>query len=260
MTLLWREWPRLRRLVIAKKKKLLLLDFDGTLVPIAGAPDKVQFSAKTESLLTAISRKRDYRLAIISGRSLKDLRGYFGLNNVIAVGNHGLELSGAGLKLPPRARRAVKLKFTMRLLAEKLRADFCCLPGVLVEDKGLSISLHYRNLARELFPAFTKTLNFFKKSYKEYPLAWRKGKKVWEIVPNVRWHKGFAASHLVKQCAGALPIVIGDDRTDEEMFKAMRRLGITVRVGRSRRSHAEYYLKSQKEVDAFLEELAHGES
>ncbi len=254
MRLLWRDWPAIKKRLLSNKKKLLMLDFDGTLVSIAPTPDEVSFCDSTKRLLRQLVKKPGFRVSIISGRSLKNLRTYFDLKNVVYVGNHGLEMEG--LALPLEAKKARRLRFTMWLLVEKLNADFYYLPGILIEDKGLTISLHFRNLPKEHTPAFGQMVEFFKKHYAKHPLAWRKGKKVWEVFPKIRWHKGFAAVHLLKKYPGSLPIVIGDDRTDEDMFKAMGRFGLTIRVGRSRKSHAQYYLDSQKEVDKFLEELS----
>lgn len=258
MKYFWKAWPAVKR-KLEGRKKLLLVDFDGTLVSIARTPDAVRLRRRTVAHLDAISKRRDCRVAVISGRSLKDLRRFFSLKRVDYIGNHGLEMSGRGLSTPTEARDARRLKFLMWLLVEKLSADFCYLPGILVEDKGLTVSLHFRNLAKEHSPAFHEVLNFFKKSYKDRPLVWKKGKKVWEIFPKVRWHKGFAAARLFEKHPDAFPIVIGDDRTDEDMFKAMHRFGVTIRVGHSQKSYAQYYLKSQKEVERLLEELAYAD-
>lgn len=252
---LWEAWPRLKRKIFQCKKKLLLLDFDGTLVGIAKTPDSVVFSKKTKGLLGRLSHRADYRIAIISGRSLADLKRFFNLENAHYIGNHGLEMSGRGLALPTQAKKAKTLKFLMGRIVEQMRNDFYYMPGVLIEHKGYTVSLHYRNLERDYLPVFNEVLRFFREKYKKHPIIWKEGKKVWEIFPKIHWHKGHAAIHLYKKYKQTLPIVVGDDRTDEDMFRAMSKFGITVRVGRSDKSHAEYYLKSQKEVDGLLEEL-----
>ncbi|HTL69896.1 MAG TPA: trehalose-phosphatase [Candidatus Eisenbacteria bacterium] len=251
------DWPRISRRLGAAKKKLLLLDFDGTLVSIARTPSEVRFRDRTQKLLRQLARRPDYRLAIISGRSLRDLKGFFRLKNALYVGNHGLEMSGGRLRPPPEARRARKMRFALWKIFEKMSADFYGLPGVLLEDKGLTLGLHFRNVGREHRPAFAEAVEYLRRHTRVggHPLVWKKGKKVWEVVPKIRWHKGFAAAYLLRRHRGALPIVIGDDRTDEDMFKAMRRFGITVRVGPSRATHARYYLRSQREVDRLLEAL-----
>jgi trehalose-phosphatase len=251
----WTHWPALKK-KIEGKKVLLLLDFDGTLVGIARTPDEVRFTDRTCRLLTRLRKKKNIKVAIISGRYLKDLLSYFNLKGLIYVGNHGLEMKAPGVGLPREAKKARRLKFLMWRLFEKLKTDFYYLPGILVEDKVLTVSLHFRNLTREHKPAFDEVLHFFQRRYRNHPLVWKCGKKVWEIFPKVHWHKGFAALHLLKHFRGYVPVAVGDDRTDEDMFKAVRRFGITVRVGRKKDSHAEYYVKSQKEVDRLLEGLS----
>jgi trehalose 6-phosphate phosphatase len=255
MTRLWAAWPRLRKKIKSTRKKLLLLDFDGTLVGIARTPDAIVFGENTQALLWRLSARSDYRLAIVSGRSLADLKRHFNLKNVHYVGNHGLEMSGCGLTLPGKAKKARELKFLMGRIVEQITNDFYYMPGVLIEHKGFTVSLHFRNLERDYLPAFHEVLRFFREKYKKYPIVWKKGKMVWEIFPKIHWHKGHAAIHLYKKYPKALPLVVGDDRTDEDMFRAMRKFGITVRVGRSGKTCAKYYLDSQKEVDRLLEEL-----
>jgi trehalose 6-phosphate phosphatase len=183
------------------------------------------------------------------------LKRYFNLDNVHYVGNHGLEMTGLGLTAPGKAKKARELRFLMGRIVEQMANDFYYMPGILVEPKGYTVSLHFRNLDPKDLPMFNEVLGFFREKYKKYPIVWKRGKKVWEIFPKIHWHKGNAAIHLLKKYPKAIPVVVGDDRTDEDMFRAMRKFGITIRVGRSSKSCAEFYLKSQKEVDRFLEEL-----
>jgi trehalose-phosphatase len=255
MKSLWKEWPRLKRRIGEAPRRLVLLDFDGTLVGIARTPDAVRFRAATRRRLRALVSRKGNAVALISGRSVADLRSFVDVKGVYMIGNHGFEMRGKGLALPAEIRRAAKLRFTMRTLAKKLQSDLSYLPGVLVEDKGMTVSVHYRNVPREQVPALLEVLKFFRQRYRDGQIAWREGKKVWEAVPRIRWNKGFAALYLLRRLRGSLPIAVGDDRTDEDMFRAVRRVGISVRVGRAERSRAEFYLKSQKEVDPLLEEL-----
>ncbi len=255
----WASWPRLRARIAAAPRKLLLLDFDGTLAAIAPSPDAVALRPRTRRALRALARRRDFRVTVISGRALADLRPYLrGIGGVLAVGNHGLEFSGGGgwLQVPSRTRRrALSLRTLLGAFAKKCRVDFMGLPGVLVEDKGFAVAIHYRNLESRYTPAFREGLRFLRGHYRNSPLVWRRGKKVWEILPDIRWSKGLAALDLEKRFPGALPLAVGDDRTDEDMFRVLKRRGVTVRVGFSRRSGANYYLASQREIDALLESL-----
>lgn len=255
MRYVWSVWPVLQKRIRSTKRKLLILDFDGTLAKIAKTPREVVLEKKTVGALTALSKLPSYRLAIISGRSLENLKSFFHFKNAIYAGNHGLELEGDNLLLPQKAKKAKKMEALVWLLGEKLKEDLARVPGVMIEDKNYTLSLHYRNISREHIPFFKQEVGRFRKQYAHWPLTWRVGKKVWEVRPGVKWDKGAAASYLAKKMQSALPIIIGDDATDEDMFKALRHRGITIRVGRSQNSFAEYYLKSSKDVRAFLEEL-----
>ena len=251
----WPAWPRLKNRIRSSRRKLLLLDFDGTLTPIVRNPDAVAVDEKTRNRLKLLSGARNCVVAVVSGRSLKDLKRRFSLSKAIYVGNHGLELAGRGLTLPPAAKQARGGVRLMRLLEQKLESAFCFWPGVTVENKVYTVSLHFRNLNKDRKPAFNEIVDFFKRKSKKYPVAWRKGKKVWEIRPVPAWNKGDMALYLAKRFPSALPIAVGDDQTDEDMFRALKNRGITVRIGRSKGSGADYYLNSQKEVGVFLEKL-----
>lgn len=255
MKYVWSVWPMLRKKIGSKKIKLLILDFDGTLTAIAKTPHDVILETKTKEVLARLSQSQFYKLAIVSGRSLENLTSFFHIKNTFYAGNHGLEVNGKGLLLPPRAREARKLEALIWLLGEKLKEDFSKVPGILIEDKNYTLSLHYRNIPREYFHFFKQEVAIFRKKYAHWPLIWRKGKKVWEIRPGVKWGKGEAAMCLAKKFPGALPLILGDDVMDEDMFKALKHRGITIRVGHSRKSEADYYLKSSRDVRKFLGEL-----
>jgi trehalose 6-phosphate phosphatase len=255
MKLLWRDWPRLQKRIERAPSKLLLLDFDGTLAPIAKAPHAVALSREMRARLRGLSALAACRVAVISGRSLGDVRSHFSLSGFIYVGNHGLEMEGDGITLPAYARKTAKLAVRVRSAAKKLKPLFRGLPGVWVEDKGLTLSLHFRDLPKKYAALFKMRMAEAMSRRTPSSLVWKKGKKVWELRPRSEGGKGRAALFLSKKFPRALPIVIGDDVTDEDMFKALKRRGILVRVGRSGRSAADYYLRSPREVGKFLERL-----
>jgi trehalose-phosphatase len=234
----------------------LILDFDGTLAKIARTPQDVILEKKTEGVLIALSQSPHYKLAIVSGRSLANLMVFFHIKNVIYAGNHGLELEDEELLLPQKAKKAKKLKALVWLLGKKLRKNLSNVPGILIEDKNYTLSIHYRNISREHHAFFKQEINRFRKQYAHWPLIWRAGKKVWEVRPGVKWDKGKLALYLAKKFPNALPVIIGDDETDEDMFKALRHRGVTIRVGRCKKSAAELYVNSPKEVRVFLERLS----
>jgi trehalose 6-phosphate phosphatase len=241
---------------VKKLKKLLFLDFDGTLVPIAKRPDDVVLKENVRKALEDLAKKSDWKIVVISGRSLKDLGRTLSDKNLIYVGNHGLELSGKGLHLPPTVYKARRASRILGVLAAKLNTVFYFWPGVTVENKVYTLSLHFRNIRKDRKLAFNELVNFYKEKYKKHPIIWRRGKKVWDIRPAAQWDKGRMALHVTKTFRGAVPIAIGDDETDEDLFKAIRTKGIAIRVGYSKKSCADYYFKSQRDVPLFLQSLA----
>lgn len=258
MEYLWAQWDKLQRTLSAKPQKLILLDFDGTLLPIAPSPSAVSLNPKTKRILDDLSRGRSRRLAIVSGRPLGELYAYLRLKNVFYAGNHGLETRGWGLPVPSYAAEARKLKNLIGLLARKFGRTFSdYYEGLWVENKGYTLSLHYRKVPREQKVLFEEMVRFFRDKYKRYPLVWTRGKKVWEIRPNAFWGKGDLVLYLMRKFPRALPVVIGDDRADEDMFRMLGSDAVTVRVGHFKHSAAKYYLKSPYDVRVFLRKLCH---
>jgi trehalose-phosphatase len=255
---LWRSWPQLKKSVSSQKKKLLLLDFDGTLTPIVSHPNDVVLDERTEAALYCLSRSPLFQIAIITGRSLRDLRSYLSLKNIIYVGNHGFEFKGRRLSAPVETKKANGFLSVIARMAEKLEESFRDVPGVYLENKRYTLSLHFRGVSEKDRPVFQKKLADLRERHRNLPLLWRRGKKVWEIRPALSWGKGKAALYIMKHFPRALPIVIGDDKTDEEMFEALEGRAITVRVGFSRSSKASYYVQSTQDVTRLLEELSCG--
>lgn len=256
MKYLWAEWDRIEPWVFSKEEKLILLDFDGTLVPIADSPEEVKLNKKTREILKILSRQSIYHLAIISGRPLKELYSHIRLKNVLYAGNHGLEIKGSNFYLPPQAQKARQLRKYIKFLSRKLKMAFSCYPGVVVEDKGFSLSLHFRKLLKGQGTLFRQLVKFYQKKYKHNSLVWVTGKKVWEIYPNDYWCKGDMVLHLLKMFPKASPIAIGDDKSDHSMFRAINGHGLAIHVGRRPRfSGAGYYLESPYDVRVFLQKL-----
>ncbi len=235
----------------------LFLDCDGTLAPIVNTPDKVIISPETKKLLGSLSQKKNCRIAIISGRTLADIKKRFGLKNIIYSGNHGFQIEGPKIK----HELAVPLgyKKALRRIKTRLKEKLSGIKGVFVEDKKLSLALHFRLADKGQLP-FIKTvfhesiiLYLLKNKIKVSP-----GKKILEVRPPLRWDKGKIVLWLLGRQIFALkkenvlPVYIGDDVTDEDAFKALKNKGLTVFVGKPGNSKADYYLKSTEEVIKFL--------
>jgi len=248
------------RRLLAARTKLLLLDFDGTLAPICESPESVRLGKRTKESLEAMGSSDRFKIAIISGRSLSDLTSHFQISSLIYVGNHGFEIKGKGLKLPQRARSARRLETLMWHCSRKFELELASVSGVRVENKNYTLSIHYRAVSAGMLHEFNRKIESMQTKTVGWPVIWKKGKKVWEVHPYVRWGKGNMSLYLADKFSHALPIVIGDDFADEEMFDALKDRGVTVRVGSSKSSKAKYYLKSCNEVGEFLKMLHIGDS
>ena len=158
-----------------------------------------------------------------------------------------------GIRLPAPIKTARRLRPLIQQIVSILKDGFSFWPGVFVENKGLSLSVHYRNIKESRIEAFEALIAFFQEKFKASRVCWRRGKKVWEVRPDIRWGKGDMVRYLLEQRPDYSYLVVGDDRTDEDMFKTLRAKAITVRVGFSRATAAKYCLKHQTEVKRLLE-------
>ena len=235
---------------------LLLLDYDGTLTPIVEKPELAILSPDMKELLKRVSRH--YTLGIISGRSLADVKGLVGLEGIYYAGNHGFEISGPGVELiKPEAERVHPI---LVKLCEELREKLGSIKGAIVEDKGSTASVHYRLVADE---EFEHLKNIFEEAIGPHidsgVVKVTQGKKVFEIRPNVEWDKGKAVlwiSGVVDPKGELKPIYVGDDRTDEDAFLALKEKGVTILVSEGLiKSNAKYFVKNVNEVKTFLERL-----
>lgn len=265
MQYFFQEKDRLKRSV-GKKNIFLFLDYDGTLTPIVKTPPQAMLSPAVRDMLARLSRQRRCRVVIVSGRSLANIKDMVRLEGIIYVGNHGLELEGRGLRLPrlllPRFQEILG-EVRDRLIVKTRRFE-----GVFVEDKGATLSLHYRlassRCVSEIKKVLEEIIRFFVVRKK---LKVTRGKKVFEIRPLVDWDKGKAVAWLLNQKKAlsfngpCLPVYVGDDATDESAFAVLRQRGLGIAVGRtknsqaSKASHAKFYLRHHRDVNVFLKQL-----
>lgn len=232
----------------------LFSDFDGTLAPIVPDPALAQMRPELRKLLVDLAGRPGFRIAIVSGRALADLRRHSGLKNLIYSGNHGLEIDGPGIAFVHPS--SLETRPQMAALAETLSRRLAQIDGVWVENKGLTLAVHYR-LARGGFHAevgkqVESAIEQTRHGFRVTP-----GLKVLDIRPGVNWHKGDAVAWIRKACDGleAATIYLGDDTTDEEAFTSLPN-AITVRVGPHGKSAAAYHLSDPGEVEVFLSWMA----
>ena len=263
MQYLFDGWDKIAHRLKSANHILFLCDYDGTLVPIVDKPELAILPPDTRKLLRTLAKKRHFTVGIVSGRALVDLKQKVGVEDIIYAGNHGLEIEGFGSSfLDPIAE---EMRPFLHILSQALSATLRGIKGALVEDKGLTLSVHYRSVddseeakLKDAFDRVTDPLHVTGK------IRITHGKKVYEIRPPVDWDKGKAIAWLIakykktKTKKEVLPIYLGDDLTDENGFKAIEKNnGISVFVGEqsSLLSVARYYLKSPYEVTEFLKLL-----
>ena len=225
---------------------LLLLDFDGTLVPVIDDPKKVVLDPSTRHVLQRLARRRASSVYIMSGRRLADLQRLVNIPGVRLLGLHGWERRGAAL---PPSQKAL-LHEAKVWLAERLPA----LPGVEIEDKGYALAVHYRGAK---LPAETtaKQVMFAARNHFRPGLRLLKGKKIWELLPRAILGKGPATQLLVDALPpDTLPIFVGDDTSDESAFSVIRS-GLAIHVGARTKTKAHFCLCDPREVRELLERL-----
>jgi trehalose-phosphatase len=261
MKYLFGDWNKIEKFLYSKEKKekgiFLLMDYDGTLTPIVAKPELAVLSSGMRDLLEKLSKK--FIVGIISGRSLADVKNLVRVSGIYYAGNHGFEISGPKLKL--KNPEAEKIRPLIQELCKKLEKEVKDINGALVENKGLTFSLHYRLVSKE---DFIKLKRIFRAQVRHYisegKIKVTEGKKVFEIRPNIEWDKGKAVKWLIStlRMADALPIYIGDDKTDEDAFLELKNRGITILVSEKQEkeeSNAKYFLNDVGEVKKFLKKL-----
>ncbi len=256
-------WSEVATQLRGAKHILFLTDYDGTLTPIVDRPELANLSEDMRRLLRRLARQRRFTLGVISGRALPDLKGKVRISGIIYAGNHGLEIEGPGISFVNPV--AEEIKPILRIMHYVLSRALSTVKGVFVENKGLSLSVHYRlaeeRRTEEVERIVTQVVGGAEAAGKAKVTS---GKKVYEVRPAVTWDKGKAVKLLMKKYgkggrkSGLLPMYFGDDLTDEDGFRVIEGYGagLSVFVGEpGQRSTARYFLKSPAEVATFLDIL-----
>lgn len=238
---------------------VLLLDFDGTLAPITEHAADAAMPPQTRAAVVRLLGMPGVTVAVVSGRGLGDVRTRAGIPGIAYAGNHGMEIDGPGLhRVHPDALAArPALEAAHAVLARELDG----VPGAWIEDKLLTLSVHYRQTPAAHHPlvrmAVTEAVSV------DPTLRVTEGKMVLEVRPAVDWDKGRAVLFLLTQspaAPGAPVLYLGDDRTDEDAFAALAGsgLGEGVAVGDPPPvpTAARSYLRNPVEVGRLLESLA----
>jgi trehalose 6-phosphate phosphatase len=223
---------------LAKERTLCAFDFDGTLAPIVDHPDLAVMRVRTENLLRRLAAL--YPCIIVSGRARADvLEKLSGINVANVIGNHGAETEGA-----PESNRQVDQWRTA------LELELDPVPGVWVEDKGISLAVHYRQSAQKA-EARRRILAAARKLKAAHLFG---GKQVVNLVVNGAPNKGDAIAAERDRLGCDWVLYVGDDANDEDAFGLSGNV-VSVRIGQKQQSRARYYLHTQAEIDELLELL-----
>lgn len=241
-------------------RMLVALDFDGTLAPIVPRPADAALPPATEAILRRLVARPDTDLAVVSGRALEDVRRLVPIHGVYFAGNHGMEIDGPGVD--EVYEPAAEVRPRLAACAESLRHAVGPIAGVVMEDKGLTLSVHYRLVEdpaeQELVRSRVHGL-----CGRVPGLRVTSGKKVIEVRPDVNWDKGRAVQLLLAGLQAGpealLPVLfIGDDVTDEDAFRALDGTGdgVVVAAQPPEDTAASAWLRDPDEVAHLLAALA----
>ncbi|XP_024022332.1 probable trehalose-phosphate phosphatase C [Morus notabilis] len=271
-----------RMMKSAKGKRIVVfLDYDGTLSPIVDDPDLAFMSDEMRAAVREVAKY--FPTAIISGRSRDKVKQFVQLSNVYYAGSHGMDImtpakplkssvndaknhaipgdkkgSSSDVLFQPAQRFLPAIQEIIAKLEEKTRN----IQGAKLEDNRFCVSVHFRKVREEDYGILEEKVKSVIENYPEFHLAW--GKKVMEIRPSIEWNKGHALEYLLdtlgfSNSSDVLPFYIGDDRTDEDAFKAIRSRGQGFPIIVSsipKDTKASYSLHDPSQVLTFLLRLA----
>ncbi|MGI4850257.1 MAG: trehalose-phosphatase [Janthinobacterium lividum] len=227
---------------------LCVFDFDGTLAPIVSQPDAAGLPELVRQHLQRLQRFAP--VAILTGRSLADIRQRAGFNADYLIGNHGME------GLPGWENRAREFEAVCRdwhaqigsVMSDPLRFE----PGLQLEDKRFSLSMHYRHVHNTQL-AQTRLLELFDTLVP--PARIIGGKFVYNLLPRGAVDKGWALQELMRLSGAASVVYVGDDVTDEDVFRLTRPDLLTIRVGHADTSAAQFFVDSYDDITGLLDML-----
>ncbi|KAK7349428.1 hypothetical protein VNO77_06793 [Canavalia gladiata] len=265
---------------IAKGKEIVVfLDYDGTLSQIVDDPDKAYMSDSMRAAVREVASC--FPTAIVSGRSRDKVSEFVKLRNVYYAGSHGMDISTPSgsskygnqkhqtKTVDEKGKQVVNFhpakEFlpTIQKIIKVLKENIKKINGSSVEDNMFCISVHYRRVKNEKDVGVLKEIvESIMKSYPNFHVSG--GKKVMEIRPNVNWDKGHALMYLLDTLGfdnsdDVFPMYIGDDKTDEDAFKVIKRIGRGFPIVVSsiaKETKASHSLRDPSDVMAFLVRLA----
>jgi len=205
--------------VLRERPSALVSDVDGTLSPVVAKPEEAVVLPECRSALLKLAGRLDL-VAVISGRTAADARRMVGLDGLLYIGNHGLERWD---RVDGYRNEAAAFEDEIRELRATLEEALRETAGVRIEDKGVILSLHYRGAARPQ-TARQYILDLLDRLLPTERLAIAEGKMVVEVRPALKLDKGVVIEGLVEDRGLRGVVFLGDDRTDVDAMRALRRL------------------------------------
>jgi len=237
----------------------LFLDYDGTLVPFKDRAQDVETPDEVKSVLNILQKHPKFKLFIISGRTLNEIKKLLDFYGLSFAALHGLQIElSNGKKF--FWEQAENIRPILEEIKEKTLKDFKNEKGINIEDKRYTLAFHYRLLPnKNIKRNIEKFENIVKLIDTKKMLDFIYGEKVVEIRPK-GWDKGKAVTEILDNIAKSdnyLPIYIGDDTTDEDAFREIGKKGITIFIANktNKPTAAKYWLKDTNDVLTFLESL-----
>lgn len=247
MGLLFSEMGRKRLGEVARPGLLCAFDFDGTLAPIVPAPEEAHLPEGIRNRLLALAGHAP--VAIITGRSVEDIRARLVFAPDFVVGNHGLE--GVPGWEAESARHRDLCSAWLAQLQEVLTKEYPD-PGIQIEDKHYSLSVHYRQ-ARDPADAASRLEALLSRLSPRPRVVG--GKYVFNLLAEDRCNKGSALGKLMQTCDARSAIYVGDDVTDEDVFRLRRDDVLSVRIEHHAQSAADFYLPQYGDIAQLLDDL-----
>lgn len=250
------------------KRVAVFLDYDGTLTPIVRNPDAAFISNEMRETVRDLAGV--FPTAIVSGRGREKVESFMQLEGLCYAGSHGLDISApkeahgnvsfSGVECcQPAADFAPVINEAYKTLCKEMEQ----FPGALVEHNKFCLSVHFRNCDSSALEDIEQVVECVVEEHKDL-LKVTRGRKVLEVRPQVAWDKGRAVEHLLKALnlddEDVLPIYVGDDRTDEDAFKALKARGGGPGIGvlvssKVKATDAQFTLQDPVDVDVFLSKL-----
>ncbi|KAF7094506.1 hypothetical protein CFC21_096811 [Triticum aestivum] len=242
------------------KQVVVFLDYDGTLSPIVADPDTAVISGEMREAVRGVAKH--FPAAIVTGRCVEKVCSFVGLSELYYAGSHGMDIKGPGsnaeeVLLQPAREFLPVIAEVYEALVEKTKST----PGARVENNKFCLSVHFRCVDEKRWSPLAEQA---KEVLRDYPdLSLNEGRKVLEIRPSIMWDKGKAVEFLLQSLgfdgrSDVLPLYLGDDRTDEDAFKMLRKRGhgLGILVSKCpRETDASYSLQDPTEVMEFLHRL-----